>query len=72
MSSCGRCLIREGLRSRGGVLADVFCWLSRAVFCEGMGRSVTDETVWEIDGGPSWSIFKERVRFLEDGEAEVE
>ena len=24
-----------------------------------MGRSVTDETVWEIDGGPSLSILEE-------------
>lgn len=24
-----------------------------------MGRSVTDETVWDIDGGPSLSILEE-------------
>lgn len=24
-----------------------------------MGRSVTDETVWEMDGGPSLSILEE-------------
>lgn len=42
--------MREGLRRSGGVFGEGLSWLSRASFCEGIGRSVTDDTVWEMEG----------------------
>lgn len=51
--------MRDGLRREGGVFEDGFCWLSRADFCESMGKSVTDETVWEMEGGSSLSNLVE-------------
>ena len=49
--------MREAFRSSGGVLGVAFCWQSREDFCGGIGRSVTEETVGEMDGAGSSIIF---------------